>query len=112
MKRNIIALTLVILFSQLTNISAQSSSLYMSRNIQKAYENQTRDWDGKPGPRYWQNRADYSIDVNFDPITLEVRGKETITYFNNSPHTLDKLVFHLFPNYPFSLDLSALSFQI
>jgi len=98
MKRDIIPLALVILIALFIKLTAQSSSLYMPRNIQKAYENQTRDWDGKPGSRYWQNRADYSIDINFNPNTLEVRGKETITYFNNSPHTLDKLVFHLFPN--------------
>jgi hypothetical protein len=55
--------------------------------------------DGKPGPKYWQNRADYSMDINFDPVTRILTGKETITYSNNSPDTLNELLLFLFPNY-------------
>ncbi|MCZ2355605.1 MAG: M1 family metallopeptidase [Bacteroidia bacterium] len=46
---------------------------------------------GAPGPKYWQNRADYSIDVTVDDINQLVTGKETITYHNFSPHTLTYL---------------------
>jgi len=55
--------------------------------------------DGKPGPKYWQNRADYFIHINFDPVTRILKGKETITFYNNSPDTLNELRLHLFPNY-------------
>ena len=81
------------------NVFAQSSALYIPRNIQKAYQVNTRSPDGKPGPKYWQNRADYSMDINFDPVTRILKGKETITYHNNSPDTLNELLLHLFPNY-------------
>ena len=81
------------------NTGAPSSTLYVPRNIQQAYRMNTRSPDGKPGPRYWQNRADYAIDINFDPVTRMLTGKETITYYNNSPDTLNELLLHLFPNY-------------
>lgn len=77
---------------------AESSSLYIPINFQKAYQNNTRSLDGTPGPNYWQNRADYVIHVDFNPHSRILRGKETITYFNNSPDALVELVFHLFPN--------------
>ncbi|MHC1704817.1 MAG: M1 family metallopeptidase [Tenuifilaceae bacterium] len=77
---------------------AQSSGLFVPKNIQKAFDKKTRSEDGKPGIVYWQNRADYKIDLNFDPKTLLLKGSETINYFNNSPDTLRELVIHLFPN--------------
>ena len=83
----------------LINTFARSSGLYIPRNIQEAYQMNTRSMDGKPGPKYWQNRADYSINIEFDPVTRILRGKETITYYNNSPDTLKELILHLFPNY-------------
>lgn len=46
---------------------------------------------GRPGPRYWQQRADYRIDVTLDPATDLVTGSETITYHNNSPDALPYL---------------------
>jgi hypothetical protein len=81
------------------NTFARSSGLYIPLNIQKAYQGNTRSLTGKPGTNYWQNRADYSIDVKFDPVTRILKGKETITYYNNSPDTLKELLLHLFPNY-------------
>ncbi|MBU6159300.1 MAG: M1 family metallopeptidase [Bacteroidetes bacterium] len=41
-----------------------------------------------PGPKYWQNRADYSIDATLNPVTHSVSGKVTIHYVNNSPDEL------------------------
>lgn len=51
----------------------------------------TRLASGAPGPEYWQQRADYVIDVRLDPIAHRLEGRETITYFNESPHDLDYL---------------------
>ena len=45
----------------------------------------TRSASGKPGHAYWQNSADYTIDVNLNESTKEISGSETITYTNNSP---------------------------
>jgi hypothetical protein len=99
MNKIFISMLLLAGFAFPANTSARSSGLYIPRNIQKAYQENTRSPDGKPGPKYWQNRADYSIDIKFDPVTRILKGKETITYYNNSPDTLKELILHLFPNY-------------
>lgn len=67
-------------------------------NIQNVYARGTRSTDGKPGPHYWQNTADYNIAAIFDPATLLLKCAETITYTNNSPDTLFEIVFKLYPN--------------
>ncbi|HMG82198.1 MAG TPA: M1 family metallopeptidase [Ferruginibacter sp.] len=43
---------------------------------------------GEPGVAYWQNRADYQITASLNDSTHEIKGSVTITYKNNSPHTL------------------------
>ena len=43
---------------------------------------------GEPGPMYWQQRADYKIQIKLNENTRSVEGSETITYTNNSPLTL------------------------
>ncbi|KZX59318.1 aminopeptidase [Halioglobus sp. HI00S01] len=43
---------------------------------------------GAPGPDYWQQRADYKIDVTIDDTRQHLTGRETITYYNQSPHSL------------------------
>jgi len=50
--------------------------------------NDYRNAAGMPGPRYWQQQADYSIDVALDTATHALRGSERITYHNNSPDVL------------------------
>ena len=60
--------------------------------------NQYRVASGRPGPAYWQQRADYDIDVRLDPDNHRVSGSETITYTNNSPQALDFLWLHLEQN--------------
>ncbi len=77
---------------------SQTNDIFIPINVQKAIAKKTRSNDGKPGMLYWQNRADYKIDVNLDPKTLLISGSEVITYTNNSPDTLKHLIFHLFPN--------------
>lgn len=53
---------------------------------------------GAPGPRYWQQRVNYQIDVSLDENTKRIRGREKITYENHSPHTLSYLWLQLDPN--------------
>ena len=50
-----------------------------------------RSASGKPGHKYWQNRADYIIDVELDTLSDIIMGKEIIKYTNNSPDDLDFL---------------------
>ena len=51
--------------------------------------NEQRTASGAPGNKYWQNRADYSIDVELDDANQRITGKETVTYKNASPDTLN-----------------------
>ncbi len=71
----------------------------MPLNIQKAYGKQTRSWDGKPGPRYWQNHSVYQIDVRFHPEKRLIEGKEQIIYYNESPDTLTEVVLRLYQDF-------------
>ncbi|MCX2450722.1 M1 family metallopeptidase [Pedobacter sp. PLR] len=53
--------------------------------------NEFRSASGYPGPKYWQNRADYQITANLDEAKNLVTGTVTITYKNNSPDKLPYL---------------------
>lgn len=68
--------------------------------------NDYRTASGAPGARYWQQRADYDIDVELDDAEQRVRGAETITYHNNSPDTLSYLWLQIDPNH-FAADSDA-----
>ncbi len=60
--------------------------------------NDYRTASGAPGARYWQNRADYNIDVEIDDQTQHLTGKETVTYKNASPDTLNYIWLQLDQN--------------
>jgi hypothetical protein len=60
--------------------------------------NSFRNGAGAPGPGYWQQRADYEIDVELNEVTQLVKGSERITYFNNSPDVLTYLWLQLDQN--------------
>ncbi|MDA9131364.1 M1 family metallopeptidase [Gammaproteobacteria bacterium] len=50
--------------------------------------NLSRPATGEPGPMYWQQRADYKIQIKLNEDARSVEGSETITYTNNSPLAL------------------------
>ncbi|MEP6646380.1 MAG: M1 family metallopeptidase [Saprospiraceae bacterium] len=60
--------------------------------------NDTRSASGAPGHGYWQNKADYIIDVHLDDNKQFISGKETITYHNQSPDALNYLWLQLDQN--------------
>lgn len=88
----------IYLIISLSFVSLGQNELFIPRNILKAYENGTRSMNGKPGPEYWQNSCNYKIEVEVDPITHQIVGSEEITYYNNSPDTLKRIVLRLYPN--------------
>ena len=53
---------------------------------------------GAPGPGYWQQQADYVIDVELDEAKNRIIGSETITYHINSKDTLEYLWMQLDQN--------------
>jgi len=50
-----------------------------------------RNAAGAPGPKYWQQAADYLIEVRLDEPAKRLEASATITYHNNSPDTLEYL---------------------
>ncbi|MEP6844506.1 MAG: M1 family peptidase, partial [Panacibacter sp.] len=75
-----------------------AQSLYMPRDVQAAFKNETRSPDGKPGKNYWQNYARYNISVTAMPPDRTIKGTEEIMYVNNSPDNLSNIVLRLTPN--------------
>jgi hypothetical protein len=60
--------------------------------------NEYRSASGAPGAKYWQQKADYDIDVALDEKNLKISGTEWITYTNNSPDVLTYLWLQLDEN--------------
>ena len=60
--------------------------------------NRYRNAAGAPGAEYWQNTADYVMDLELDDEAKTITGKETITYTNNSPDPLNYLWLQLDQN--------------
>jgi hypothetical protein len=60
--------------------------------------NEYRTGSGAPGPRYWQQKADYNISVELNDDNQSITGSETITYTNNSPDVLKYLWLQLDQN--------------
>jgi len=50
--------------------------------------NAFRNAGGTPGSKYWQNRADYKLNVTLDTLKHRIDGTALITYTNNSPDAL------------------------
>lgn len=57
-----------------------------------------RTASGAPGHGYWQNRADYNITAYLDEDKRNLKGSETVTYYNNSPDDLDYIWLQLDEN--------------
>jgi len=79
-------------------LSGQTSELFIPHNFKNAIEKETRSFEGNPGKQYWQNRSDYKISAELLPDSSYLVGDETITYFNNSPDTLNNIVIRLYQN--------------
>lgn len=60
--------------------------------------NEFRAASGEPGPKYWQNRADYQLAARLNDQTNEITGSEILTYTNNSPQKLGYLWMNLEQN--------------
>src|SRR6185312_10154456 len=58
----------------------------------------TRSRSGAPGPRYWQQWADYKLEAELNPVSKRMTGKGTISYQNRSPDTLRTVYIQLLQN--------------
>ncbi|MDT7829622.1 M1 family metallopeptidase [Pricia sp. S334] len=69
---------------------------YNQSKFKQLYEefatpNTYRSASGAPGPDYYQQQADYQMDIELDDKNAKIYGEETITYTNNSPDALEYL---------------------
>jgi len=94
-------------FGLLTSAYAQNTQNNPGSNHANKFEqlgsilptpNEYRTASGAPGPKYWQQRADYNIKCELDEKNLRLTGSETITYYNNSPDVLTYLWLQLDEN--------------
>lgn len=93
MKNSISLILFLFAFIGVQPVIAQTNSVYdpyeaFAPFFYPSYGDEVRAADGTPGLKYWQNRADYSIDVTLNDIQHTVTGNVVITYTNNSPQTL------------------------
>ncbi len=63
-----------------------------------AFGDEVRTAAGTPGPRYWQNEADYNIQAALDDVNHRISGSVQILYKNNSPESLPFLWLQLDQN--------------
>ena len=99
MKKIILLIILPLLTVAQTNPNEKSikeSGRVDSNKFSQMYDllatpNMFRTASGAPGPAYYQQKADYKIDIELDDKNSRLSGSETITYYNNSPDTLEYL---------------------
>lgn len=48
--------------------------------------------------QYWQQKVNYTMEVELDPSTAQYEGIQKLVYTNNSPETLHKVFYHLYFN--------------
>ena len=97
MKKNIILLIISFLLFPFENISQQkqtekiNTNKFRQLNQEFASPNMFRTASGAPGPAYYQQQADYVINIELDDANKKLYGDEIVTYTNNSPDLLDYL---------------------
>ena len=65
---------------------------------QLAIENGTRTGEGSPGEKYWTQWSEYDFDLTLNTNDKRLDGESSIKYYNNSPDTLNVVVFELAQN--------------
>ena len=97
MKKNIIFLIISVLLFPIENISQRkqtekiNTNKFRQLNQEFASPNMFRTASGAPGPAYYQQQADYIINIELDDANKKIYGDEIVTYTNNSPDLLDYL---------------------
>ena len=92
-------LSIMISFSGYTQENSEDSKQKGHINLNKFRQmyqefsspNMFRTAAGAPGPAYYQQQADYKMDIELDDKNKRIYGNETITYTNNSPDNLEYL---------------------
>ena len=83
--------SLLVAFLSIFTLQAQDKSKFRQMESEWPTPNNYRTGSGAPGHEYWQQKADYQIFVELDEANKTIKGRETITYTNNSPDVLKYL---------------------
>lgn len=67
-------------------------------DFRDAVEQGTRSFRGMPGPNYFTNTYSYKLDAELVPADTMLYGEADISYTNNSPDTLNFMLFELAQN--------------
>jgi len=83
-------------FSQQNPIQSSEKGHINTNKFRQLYQefsspNMFRTAAGAPGPAYYQQQADYKMDIELDDKNKKIYGSESITYTNNSPDDLEYL---------------------
>lgn len=99
MKKNI-SLLLAISIAFISNAQDENTNNNKFRQMYQEFStpNVYRSANGAPGHKYYQQQADYVMDLVLDDEKQTLTGKETVTYTNNSPDVLDYLWLQLDQN--------------
>jgi len=92
---------LLMLFAFSLSVVAQEAvknNQHLFDNVSYRQGNTYRTASGKPGPEYWQNSADYNLEIALDDKNHTVSGTVTIDYTNNSPEALEFIWLYLEQN--------------
>lgn len=86
-----------------TTTAPKQQGKYDTNKFSQMYDllatpNMFRTASGAPGPAYYQQQADYKIDIELDDKNSKLTGSEVITYSNNSPDSLEYLWIQLDQN--------------
>lgn len=89
------------IFTAVTLAQSKNSPVDKFRQLEEILPtpNEQRTGSGAPGHKYWQQKADYTMEVELDDKNQRLIGSETITYYNNSPDTLTYLWLQLDQNH-------------
>ena len=90
---SVLTLSFVIAFAQETTTPQGHTNQNKFRQLynELATPNAYRTASGAPGPAYYQQQADYVMELTLNDDTQELFGDQTITYTHNSPETLSYL---------------------
>lgn len=80
------------------NAQLDSEDKFKQLKEELATPNMFRNAAGAPGPEYYQQKADYVMQIRLDDKNQKITGSETVTYTNNSPDPLSYLWLQLDQN--------------
>src|SRR5579875_226891 len=105
----VVALTMLLtasIYAQRRRANNPNDTLTSNYNPQELFSpafytekgNEFHSANGAPGPKYWQNKADYQLNAKIDTANKTLSATENITYTNNSPDALPYLWLQLDQN--------------